>query len=94
MGRHGVGDLTSNGERVINLCDENNLIIGCILFTHRNTHKLSWTSTDGRSQSKIDHIIINGKLRGSLQDVQVMRNVDIVSDHNLLVAKMTLKLRN
>ena len=25
IGKHGVGDLTNNGERVINLCEENNI---------------------------------------------------------------------
>ena len=54
----------------------------------------SINSPDGRTQSQIDHIIINGKWRGSLQDVQVMRNADVGSDHNVLVAMMTLKLRN
>ena len=94
MGKHGVGDLTNNGERVINLCEENKLIIAGTIFMHRNIHKLTWTSPDGQTQSQIDHIIINSKWRGSLQDVQVMRNADVESDHNLLVAKMALKLRN
>ena len=94
MGKHGVGDLVNNGERVIILCEENNLIIGGTLFMHRNIHKLNWTSPDRRTQSQINHIIINRKWRDSPQDVQVMRNADISSDHNLLVAKITLKLRN
>ena len=94
MGKHGVGDLTNNGERFINLRVEHKLIIGSILITHRNIHKLPWTSPDGRTQSQIDHIIIISKWRGYFQDVQVMRYVDVSSDHNLLVAKMTMKLRN
>ena len=69
----------------------NNLIIGGTLFMHRNIHKHTWISPDGRTLSQI---IINGKCRGSLQDVWVMRNTDVVSDHNLLVAMMTLKLKN
>ena len=47
-----------------------------------------------RTLSKIDHIIISSNWRGSIQDVQEMRNADVRSDHNMLVAKMTLKLRN
>ena len=93
MGKHGVGDLTNNEERVINHCEESNLII-CSTFTHKNIHKLTWTSPDGRTKSQTDHNIINSKWRGSLQDVQVMRNADVGSHHNLLMAKMTLKLRN
>ena len=47
MGKNGVGELTNNGERVINLCEENNHIIGSTLFTHGNIHKLTLTLPDG-----------------------------------------------
>ena len=90
MGKHGIGlNLTDNGDRLIDICQENNLVIGGTLFTHKDIHKL----TDGKTQSQIDHIIINGKWRHSLQDVRVMRHADIGIDHNLLVSKVKLKLR-
>ncbi|KAL3862674.1 hypothetical protein ACJMK2_008627 [Sinanodonta woodiana] len=93
MGHHGIGMMTDNGERLINFCQENDLVIGGTLFGHKDIHKLTWTSPGGRAQSQIDHIIINGRWKHSLQDVRVMRNADIGSDHFLLVAKVTLKLR-
>ena len=93
MGKEGIGDMTANGERLVNLCEENDLVIGGTLFPHRTIHKLTWTSPDGRTQSQIDHIIINGKWRRSLRDVRVMRQADVGSDHNLLIAKVKLKLR-
>jgi endonuclease/exonuclease/phosphatase (EEP) superfamily protein YafD len=93
MGRHGVGVITDNGERLVNFCQQNDLVIGGTLFAHKEIHKLTWTSPDGRTQNQIDHIIINGRWRHSLQDVRVMRHADIGSDHSLLVAKVTLKLR-
>ena len=92
--KHGVGDITNNGERVICLCEENSPNIGFTIFMQRNIHKLAWASAYGRTQSQIDHIIINIKWRGSLQDVLVMRNTDVGSNHNLIVAKINLKLRN
>ena len=64
------------------------------------TSSLTGTSTNSPGHhltdepSQIDHIIINSKWRSSLQDVWVMRNADVSSNHNLLVAKMTLKQRN
>ena len=93
MGHHGEGDITDNGERLVGFCEENKLLIGGTLFAHKSIHKLTWTSPDGKTQSQIDHIIINSKWRHSLQDTRVMRGADIGSDHNLLVGKLTLKLR-
>ena len=93
MGTHALGDITDNGERLISLCEENDFVIGGTLFPHKTIHKLTWTSPDGNTRSQIDHIMINGKWRHSLQDVRAMRHADIGSDHNLVVAKVLLKLR-
>ena len=73
VGKHRIDGLTNSGERVINYCEENDLIIGETLYTHRSTHKLNWTSPDGRTQSQIDQFITNGNWRGSLQDVRIMK---------------------
>ena len=67
MGKHRIwSNITDNGERFIDICQENNLVIGGTLFTHKDIHKLTWTSPDGKTQSQIDHIIINGKWCHSL----------------------------
>ena len=93
MGKEGIGEISANGEKLVDFCEENDLVIGGTLFMHRDIHKLTWTSPDGRTQSQIDHIIINGKWRHSLLDVRVKRQADVGSDHNLVVAKLKLKLR-
>ena len=51
------------------------------------------TSPSGATKSQIDHILINRKWRGSLQDVRARRGADVASDHNLLVGVVSLKLR-
>lgn len=91
MGKHAVGDLTDNGERLISMCEENDFVKGGSLFAHKTIHKLTWTSPDGHTKSEIDHIMINSKWRHSLQDVRAMRHADI--DHNLVTAKIRLKFR-
>ena len=42
MGRHGLGDLTNNGERLVDLREQIDLAIGCTLFAHKN----KYTQTD------------------------------------------------
>ncbi|XP_052242915.1 craniofacial development protein 2-like [Dreissena polymorpha] len=58
MGRHGVDVITNNGERLVNFCQQNNLVIRGTLLAHKEIHKLTWTSPDGRTQNQINHIII------------------------------------
>ncbi|KAI0240732.1 ATP-dependent translocase ABCB1 [Lamellibrachia satsuma] len=93
MGKHGTGTMTNNGSRLCDICGENDLVIGGTLFQHKTIHKLTWRSPDGRTESQIDHILVNGKWRRSLQDVKTRRLADAGSDHNLLIGKLALKLR-
>ena len=92
MGIHGIGQVNDNGGRFKGLCGFNPLVIGGTIFPHKTVHKASWVSPDGRTENQIDHCTIS-KFRRSLQDVRVMRGVDIGSDHHLLVGKVKIKLK-
>ena len=93
MGTEGFGCINNNGERLSDLCVENNLVIGGTLFKHRNVHKTTWRSPDNNTVSQIDHVIVNQKWRRSFQDVRARRGADVGSDHVLVLATLSLKLR-
>ena len=80
-------------ERLIELCTTYNLVIGGTLFPHRDIHKLTWYSPNGRDKNQIDHLMINGTWRRSLLDVKVKRGADVGSDHHLVLAVLKVKLR-
>ena len=81
MGRHGCGNCNENGKLLIDLCGINDLVIGGSLFPHKDIHKLTWYSPNGRDKNQIEHIIINGRWRKSLLDVCVKWGADCGSDH-------------
>ena len=93
MGKHGMGTRNDNGERLVEFCAMNNLVIGGTLFTHRDIHKLTWTSPNGRDKNQIDHLMINGTWRRSLLDVRTKRSADVGSDHHLVTALIQMKLK-
>ena len=78
-------------ERCCDFCG--NMMIGGILFAHKDVHNLTWISANARDQNQIDHIMINSKWRRSLLDVSVRMGADVGSDHHLLKATVMLKLR-
>ncbi|XP_052097284.1 craniofacial development protein 2-like [Mytilus californianus] len=93
MGKHGLGEINNNGERLVEMCIMNNLIIGGTIFEHKNIHKATWVSPNGKVKNQIDHILINKKWRSSLLDVKVKRGSDVYSDHHLVIGKIRLKAR-
>ncbi|XP_032239018.2 craniofacial development protein 2-like [Nematostella vectensis] len=93
MGVYGCSTMNNNSELLADFCLNNDLVIGGTIFPHKNIHKLTWRSPDGRTLNQIDHIIINGKWRRSLLNVRVYRGADASSDHNLVVTSVKLKLR-
>lgn len=92
MGKCGSGTMNENGEYLAEFCGNNNLVISGTFFPHKEIHKLTWVSPGGRDKNQIDHIVVNGKWRRSLQDVGVRRGADVGSDHHLITAYFKLKL--
>ncbi|XP_043862226.1 craniofacial development protein 2-like [Drosophila santomea] len=79
MGQHGTGTRNDNEERLVELCQLFQLVIGGTIFPHKDVHKYSWTSSSGSTRNQIDHICISRKWRHSLLDVD--------SDHELPTPK-------
>ena len=94
LGIHGIGVLNDNGQRLIDFCQLNDLVIGGSLFQHKDIHKTTWTASNGLIKNQIDHFCIKRKFRRSLLDVRAYRGADINSDHQLCIVKMEIKLKS
>jgi hypothetical protein len=62
------------------------------MFPHRNIQEYTWTSPDGTTHNKIDHILIDRTWHSSLLDAQSFRGADCDTDHYLVVAKLRERL--
>ena len=92
MGRHGCGTINENGKMLTIFCLKNEMVIGGTIFPHKDIHKKTWRSPDGRTYNQIDHVMINRPWRRTLADVRAMRGMDVGSDHYLVIGKLKLKL--
>ncbi|VDO86799.1 unnamed protein product [Schistosoma margrebowiei] len=46
MEKHGLGETNKSGERFVNVCAFNKLVIGGTIFPHKRIHKVTWISPD------------------------------------------------
>ena len=52
-------DNNDNGIRIVNFAKSKNLVVKSTMFPHRDIHKHTWTSPDGKTHNQIDHILID-----------------------------------
>ena len=69
------------------------LNISSTTFPHKNIHKETWYSADGRTANQIDHVLISNRFRSAVTDIRALRGLDIGSDHSLLKTDFKVKLR-
>ena len=81
------------GQRLIEFCQENALIIANILFQQHMRKLYKWTSPDGQNQNQIDYILCSQRWKSSIQSTKTRPGADFGSDHELLIAKFRLKLK-
>jgi hypothetical protein len=81
-------DINDNGVRIVNVVVSKNFVVKGTMFPHRNIHKYTWASTDGKTHNQIDHILIDRRWHSSVLDVRSFRGADCDTDHYLMVAKV------
>ena len=53
-------DSNDNGVRIVNFATSKNLVKST-MFPHRDIHKHTWTSPDGKMHNQINHILTDGR---------------------------------
>ena len=92
-GEFGLGVQNEAGQRLTEFCQENTMIIANTLFQQHKRILYTWTSPDGQHQNQIDYILCSQRWRSSIQSAKTRPGADCGSYHELLIAKLGLKLK-
>ena len=88
-----LGIQNEAGQRLIEFCQENTLVMANTLFQQHKRRLYTWTLPDGQHQNQIDYIFCSQRWRISIQSTKTRPGADCGSDHELLIAKFRLKLK-
>jgi len=81
------------GQRLIESCQENALVIANTLFQQHKRRPYTWTSPDGQHRNQTDYILCSQRWRRSRQSTKIRPGADCGSVHERLIAKFRLKLK-
>ena len=93
MGKFGLGVQNEAEQRLIEFFQENALVIANTLFQQHKRRLYTWTSPDGQHRNQIDYILCSQRWKSSVQSAKTKLGADYGSDHEILIAKLRLKLK-
>ncbi|CAF4222130.1 unnamed protein product [Rotaria sp. Silwood2] len=96
VGPHVVDIINESGERLLDFCSLNNVVISNAFFQHNPIHQKSWTHPGSKTWHMLDYALVNKQFRSSIEDVRVHRTAAgaIGTDHHLLRIKLKFHLRS
>ena len=75
-GKFGLGMRNEAGQRLIEFCQENPLVIANTLFQQHKRRLYTWTSPDGQHQNQTDYILCSQTWRISTQSAKTRSGAD------------------
>ncbi|XP_063587729.1 uncharacterized protein LOC134764980 [Penaeus indicus] len=92
-GIFGLGEQNNRGEKLIDFCSANNMLIANSTFEHHPRHLYTWASPDSRIRKQIDFFIINQEWKSCVKNVKTKPGADCKSDHQLLAMNIQIRLK-
>ena len=71
-------DTNDYAVRIVNLATSLNLFVRSTMFLHRNFHKYSWNSPDGKTHHQIDQVLIDRRWHSSILDVRFSGEMSVI----------------
>ena len=91
-GKFDLGVQNEAGQRLIEFCQKNSLVIANTLFQQHKRRLYTWTLPDGQHWNQTYYILCNQRWRSSIQSAKTRPGDNCGSDHELLIAKFRLTL--
>lgn len=97
VGDFGLGVRNERGDKLVEFCQEEQLIVTNTWFKLPPRRLYTWKSPQDNPnnivRNQIDYILIRKRYRNGVKSVKTYPGADVPSDHNLLMAKVQVRLK-
>ena len=93
MGKHGIGKCNPNGEVLLALCSEFELIVTNTMFKQNDEPKTTWMHHRSRQWHMINFIITRCRHKMDIHSTRAMRGANCWTDLQMLRSKMAFRIR-
>ena len=85
-GKFGLGIWNEAGQRLIEFCEENTLVIANTLLQQHKRRLYTWTSPDGQHRNQIDYILCSQRWRSLYSQQKQDQELTVVQIMNSLLS--------
>jgi hypothetical protein len=71
-------DSNDNDVGIVNFATSKNIVVKSTIFPHRNIHKYTWTTPDGKTHNQIDHISMDRRRHSSILDIHLSEEINVI----------------
>ena len=93
IGEFGLGKRNDRGQALVEFCKRLNMVATNTWFRHEKRRRYTWKKPGDTGRFQLDYILVRQRYRNSVKNSRAYPGADIYSDHNLVMAKMELKLK-
>ena len=95
IGSHSPDQRNENGERLLDFCACNDLVVTNTCFPHKTIHKCTWFCNGDRTRPgrMIDYVLVNRRFHTSILDTRVFRSTYVDTDHELVISTIRFKIK-
>jgi len=93
IGAHGLGKRNDRGQTLVDFCKRMGMMVTNTWFEHENRRRYTWKRPGDTGRFQIDYILVKQRYRNSVQNSRAYPGADANTDHNLVMAKIRLRLK-
>lgn len=93
IGPYGLGSRNENGERLVDFCKQQKLIVTNTWFEQKANARHTWISPDKITKNQVDYILLSERYRNSAKNAKVRPGADCGSDHNPVILKLKTTMK-